>query len=125
MKSIAKAVLLLEPVLLAAVVIFYWFSVLTQINSPLLTYAIVLLIPPAIARIVVYRRLWIFTPVNICLYLFLALCTIDTYFALSHPFTPPYTWGWYILGRLFMGVILALSITSIAYERGQIDGPLI
>ncbi len=125
MKSLAKAILLVEPVLLALVVIVYWFSELTQINSPLLTYAVVLLIPPIFARFVVYRRLWVFTPVNICLYLFLALCTIDTYFALAHPFTPPYSWGWYILGRLFIGVILALSITSIAYERGQIDGPLI
>ncbi|HVU13734.1 MAG TPA: O-antigen ligase family protein [Phototrophicaceae bacterium] len=125
MKLLAKAILLVEPVLLAVVVIVYWFAELTQINSSLLIIPLVLLIPPAFARLVVYKRLWVFTPVNICFYLFLALCTIDTYFALSHPFTPPYSWGWYILGRLFMGVILALSITSIAYERGQIDGPLI
>jgi len=77
------------------------------------------------ARLILYRRLWVSSPLNLLLYLFLLLCTLNSGLAISNPNVLPYSWGWWMLGRPLMGVGLALSITSIAYERNSINAPLL
>ncbi|MBI1257216.1 MAG: hypothetical protein GC204_07070 [Chloroflexi bacterium] len=119
MKQFARAILWVEPLLLAIVVASFWFPDANRVNI------LVLLIPPALARLILYRRLWVNTPLNLFFYIFLILCIVNTYVATSHPGAIPYTWGWYELGRPIMGVALALSIISIAHERQRIDGALI
>ena len=125
MKSLAKFILAVEPILLAIAVIAYWFAELTQMNTPILLIPLVALIPPGLARLILYRRLWINTPLNLLLYLFLLLCAANTYFALSHPDQAPYSWGWFELGRPIVGVVVALSIASIVYERNDLNGSVL
>jgi O-antigen ligase len=116
MKRFAKLILALEPILLAVVVGAFWFEYPTRVNF------LPLLLLPMLARLILYRRLWVNTPLNALLYLFLLLCIANTYIALSDPANPPYSWGWYQIGRPVMGVALALSLMSIAYERGSANG---
>jgi O-antigen ligase len=119
MKIFARAILMIEPLLLAIVVASFWFPDSYRINI------LVLLIPPALARLILYRRLWVNTPLNLFFYAFLLLCIANTYLATSHPGQVPYSWGWYELGRPIMGISLALSMISIVYERQRIDGAVI
>src|SRR4051812_17924951 len=80
MKRLAKLILLLEPVLLALVVIPFWFEYPTRVNflpmpptqGQLLIFLPLLL--PVLARLILYRRLWIANPLNVFFFLFLALC---------------------------------------------------
>ncbi len=115
MKRAAQAVLLIEPLLLAITVIVFWFPDTTG-----RLWSLSLFIPPMIARIILYRRLWVTTPLNLLLYVFLAVGAINTSIALTNPAVAPYSWGWWIMGRPLMGVGLALSLASIAYERGSV-----
>ncbi len=119
MKLFARAILNVEPLLLAIVVASFWFPDSYRVN------ALLFLIPPALARLILYRRLWVNTPLNLFFYAFLLLCILNTAIAQSHPGFVPYSWGWYELGRPIMGVTLALSIISIVYERQRIDGALL
>ncbi len=115
MKKLAQAVLLIEPLLLAITVGVFWFP---DTNSRL--WSLILFIPPMIARLILYRRLWVYTPLNWLLYLFLAVGAINTSIALTNPAVAPYSWGWWSMGRPLMGVGLALSLASIASERGSV-----
>ncbi len=115
MKKLAQAVLLIEPLLLAITVAVFWFPDTTQ-----RLWALSLFVPPMIARVILYRRLWANTPLNLLLYVFLAVGAINTSIALTNPAVAPYSWGWWIMGRPLMGVGLALSLASIAYERGSV-----
>lgn len=119
MKQFARAILIVEPLLLAIMVASFWFPDSYRVNI------LVLLIPPALARLILYRRLWVNTPLNIFFYGFLLLCAANTYLATTHAGQVPYSWGWYELGRPIMGVALALSILSIVYERRHIDGAVL
>ena len=115
MKKLAQAVLLIEPLLLAVTVIVFWFP---DTSSRL--WSLTLFIPPMIARVILYRRLWVSTPLNLLFYLFLAVAAINTSIALTNPGVAPYSWGWWSMGRPLMGVGVALSLASIAYERGSV-----
>ncbi len=119
MKAAAKAILFVEPLILAIVVFAFWFDNPARVNY------LPLLILPMLARLILYRRLWVNVAFSLPLYLFLLLCLINTGIALADPAVPPYSFGWYVVGRPLMGVALALSITSIAYERGRVDGIVI
>ncbi|MEO8395711.1 MAG: O-antigen ligase family protein [Chloroflexota bacterium] len=119
MKLFARAILRVEPLLLAIVVASFWFPDSYRVN------VLLLLIPPALARLILYRRLWVNTPLNLFFYAFLLLCIANTAIAQAHPGLVPYSWGWYELGRPIMGIALALSMISIAYERKRIDGMLL
>ncbi len=118
MKPFAKAILFIEPLLLAIIVSAFWFDNPARVNF------LPLLIAPLVARLILYRRLFVSTPLSGFLLLFLILCAVNTYVALADPLLPPYSWGWYQLGRPIMGVLLAFSMTSIAYERKNLDGTL-
>lgn len=107
---------MLEPLLLAVVVGAFWFEYPTRVNF------LPLLLLPMLARLILYRRLWVGTPISGLLYLFLLLCIANTYVALADPSQPPYSWGWYQIGRPIMGVALALSLMSMTYERGSASG---
>lgn len=122
MKLFARAILIVEPLLLAIVVASFWFPESSWFPEPYRVTILLLLIPPAVARLILYHRLWVYTPLNIIFGLFLILCAINTYIAMTHPGAPPYSWGWYELGRPIMGVALVLSMMSMAYERRRIDG---
>lgn len=115
MRSLAQNILRAEPVFLAIVVAAFWFPDAVRVNS------LMLLIIPLIARIALYRRLSINTPLNIFLFGFLGLTVLNTYVALADPTAPPYSWGWYVIGRPIMGVALALCLLNRAYERARID----
>ncbi len=115
MKKLAQAVLLIEPLLLAITVSVFWVS-----DASTRLWSLTLFVPPMIARIILYRRLWVSTPLNLLLYVFLAVGAINTSIALTNPEVAPYSWGWWIMGRPLMGVGLALSLASIAVERGSI-----
>ena len=115
MKALAQAILWIEPLLLAIVVAAFWFPDAVRVNS------LMLLIIPLIARLILYRRISINTPLNIFLYGFLAWCVVSTYVALADPIAPPYSWGWYMIGRPIMGVALALCLINRAYERQKIN----
>jgi putative inorganic carbon (HCO3(-)) transporter len=118
MKPFAKLILLVEPLLLVIVVSAFWF------DNPLRVYFLPILIAPLIARVILYRRLYVNTPLTGFFGLFILICVINTYVALADPLAPPHSWGWYQIGRPIMGATLALSIASIVYERGRIDGAL-
>ncbi len=122
MRLLAKVILALEPLLLAVLIAVFWFAELSRGATPLLIVPLVIVIATSIARLIQYRRIWVNTPINMLLYLFLLLCIVNTYVAMSNPQVPPYSWGWFILGRPLMGVALALSLASLVYERGRIDG---
>lgn len=115
MKKVAQGILLIEPLLLAIIVAVFWFPDTTS-----RLWSLILFIPPLIARVILYRRLWVSTPLNLIFYGFLALGAINTSIALTDPAVAPYSWGWWIMGRPLMGVGLALSLASIAYERGSL-----
>ena len=119
MKSIAKAVLAVEPLLLVIIAAASWFPESYQVNT------LLLLIPPACARLVLYRRLWVSSPLNLYLFAFLILSAANTAVALASSAAPPYSWGWYQVGKLAMGMALALGIVTIIYERGRIGGLLL
>ncbi|MEP7290253.1 MAG: O-antigen ligase family protein [Chloroflexota bacterium] len=114
MKILAKAILWIEPLLLAVMVAAFWFSDPSRVNF------LLLLIPPALARLILYRRLWLYNPLNVLLYVFIAFCVLNTFLALAEP-TAPYSWGWYMIGRPLMGVALVLYLISRVNERGSID----
>src|SRR5664279_765934 len=119
MKLIARTILWIEPLLIATTVASFWFY--EPFRASNLWFFIPPIVVPMAARLVLYRRLWVNSPLNILLYLFLFLCAINTYIALHNPLTPPYSNGWFEIGRPIIGVMLALSIMSIAYERGRLD----
>lgn len=115
MKFAAGICLWIEPLLLAIMVAAFWFP------EPSRVYFLLLLLPSIFGRFVLYRRLWISTSLNGFLYGFLALCAVNTYIALADPIAPPYSWGWYMIGRPLMGVLLIFSLISRIYEDGRID----
>lgn len=115
MKSIARLCLWLEPFLLLVVISAFWFPEPSRVNF------LLLFIPPMLGRLILYRRLWVSTPLNILLYGFLALCAVNTFIARADPIAPPYSWGWYMIGRPLMGVLLIFSLISRIYEEGRID----
>lgn len=119
MRILASAVLRVEPVLLGIVTTAFWF------DNPARVDFLPLLIPPMLARLFLYRRLWVNVALNIPLYLFLLLCAVNSFVALSDPAMPPYSWGWYMMGRPVMGIALALTIMTMAYEKGRIDSVLL
>ncbi len=114
MKFLAQLILRFEPVVLAVVIAAFWFPDAVRVNS------LILLIPVLFARLLLYRRLSVNTPLNILLFLLLALCIANTWFALANPAAPPYSWGWYVIGRPVMGVALTLCLLNRVYERGKI-----
>lgn len=115
MKSFARLTLWLEPFLLMVIVAAFWFPEPSRVNF------LLLFIPPMLGRFILYRRFWENSPLNIVLLGFLALCAVNTYVALANPIAPPYSWGWYMIGRPLMGVLLTLSIVSRVYEEGGLD----
>ncbi len=119
MTFLARAVLRLEPLLLGVVVSAFWFDDPSRVNY------LPLLIPPMLARLILYRRIWVNVTISLPLYLFVALCAVNTWVALQNPASPPFSWGWYVVGRPMMGVALALSIASMVYERGRIQEVLL
>lgn len=119
MKQFARVILRIEPILLVIVVTAFWF------DNPDRVYFLPLLIMPLAARLILYRRAFVNTPLTGWFALFILICVLNTYIALADPLHPPYSWGWYQIGRPLMGVVLALSLASIVYERGKIDGVLV
>ncbi|MFN8448194.1 MAG: hypothetical protein U0521_06300 [Anaerolineae bacterium] len=119
MTFLARAVLRLEPLLLGVVVSAFWFDDPSRVNY------LPLLIPPMLARLILYRRIWVNVTISLPLYLFVALCAVNTWVALQNPASPPFSWGWYVVGRPMMGVALALSVASMVYERGRIQEVLL
>lgn len=119
MRRVASGILLLEPVLLGVMISAFWF------DNPVRVYSLLLLIPPMLARLILYRRLWVNVALSVPLLLFLLLCAVNTFVALRDPVAPPYSWGWYMIGRPVMGIAFALSLTSLIAERGRIDGALL
>jgi len=115
MRFLAQAILRVEPLLLAIVVAAFWFPDAVRVNS------LMLLLIPLAARLILYRRLSVNTPLNIFLFGFLGLSVLNTYIALADPAAPPYSWGWYTVGRPVMGVALALCLLNRAYERRSLD----
>lgn len=119
MRRAANVILLLEPLFLAIIVAALWFS------DPANGNFLLLVIPPLLARLILYRRLWVTTPLNLFFFLFILVCAVDTYIALMNPAVPPYSWGWYMPAKPAMGIALALSITSRAYERRSVSGSVL
>ena len=119
MKQFARVILMVEPLLLAIVVASFWFP------EPYRANTLLLLIPPALARLILYRRIWVNTPLNLFFYAFILLTIVNTYVSQGHYVTPPYSWGWYEVGKPIMGIALALTMLSIVYERQRIDGVLL
>lgn len=115
MKSFARLTLWLEPFLLMVIVAAFWFPEPSRVNF------LLLFIPPMLGRFILYRRFWENTPLNVLLLGFLALCAVNTYIALANPIAPPYSWGWYMMGRPLMGVLLTLSLVSRVYEENGLD----
>lgn len=115
MTLFARLALWLEPFLLMVIVAAFWFPEPSRVNF------LLLFIPPMLGRFILYRRFWESTPLNLLLLGFLALCAVNTYVALTNPIAPPYSWGWYMIGRPLMGVLLTLSIVSRVYEEGGLD----
>jgi O-antigen ligase len=115
MKFAARLCLWIEPILLTIMVGAFWFPEPSRVNF------LLLLLPSIFGRLILYRRLWVSTPLNVLLYGFLALCAVNTYIALADPIAPPYSWGWYMIGRPLMGALLVFSLISRIYEDGRID----
>ncbi len=110
MKMLLRLVLLVEPILLAVIVWWLWFP-----TDPTRVQILALLIPVALARLLLYHYTYVKTPLNGLMVLLLLLGVINLYVA-------PYTWGWYMLGRMVMGAALVMSLASLVAEHGSLDG---
>ncbi|MCC6801573.1 MAG: O-antigen ligase family protein [Anaerolineae bacterium] len=109
----------MEPLILGVVAGAFWFDNPARVNF------LPLLLIPLIARVILYRRLWVNIALNPLLYLFVIVCIVNTAVAMQDPAAPPYSWGWYVVGRPIMGVVLALSLASLISEHGRIQGALL
>lgn len=119
MRIPATIALRVEPILLGVVGGAFWFDNPARVNF------LPLLLIPLIARVILYRRLWVNVALNPLLYLFVIVCIVNTAVAMQNPATPPYSWGWYVVGRPIMGVVLALSLASMISEHGRIQDALL
>ena len=111
---IARAVLWLEPLILALNVFAFWYPTPARADW----YWLLWLIPVMMAaRLVVYRRLLTRTPLDVWLLAFLVLGVINVYAA-------PYTRGLEMLARPLLGMALFYAMIEAARTSGSIRGPL-
>lgn len=119
MKILASIILHVEPLVLGVIVGAFWF------DSPARVDFLPLLLLPMLARLILYRRIWVNVALNPLLCLFIVVCAANTAVALNDPASPPYSWGWYVIGRPIMGIALALSVATIIYEKGRVQNVLL
>ncbi|MDX2161073.1 MAG: O-antigen ligase family protein [bacterium] len=102
---VLKWVLRLEPFAILGMLIVFWTPDPARVNS------LVLLLPFLLLRLLVYRRIAPASPLNGLLIGLLALGVINVLAA-------PTTWGWWVLGRPVMGVLLAVSLADYVRRDG-------
>lgn len=120
MQSFARRLLILEPLLLAAMGIAYWF--IFDVRQRWL-WLVLLLIPIYLLRWVALRQLDKPTPLTLWSLALLGLATFNTALAGAvAPNAPPYTLGWVMLARTILGVGIVLYFARVAWQTRSIDG---
>lgn len=112
MRPIARLILALQPVVLFILIGMFWFPYSTRVHA-------LLLYPPILlARWIVHRRLWIRTPLDLPLIALFILASVNHLIA-------PYTWGWYMSGRIVMGIIIVQILVDLAPTRRALERVLL
>ncbi len=110
---LARAVLRLEPLILAGIGLALWYPSRTRAEW---LWTLLLLIPLLAARFVLYRRLWTPTPLDPWCAALLLLGGLNLWIA-------PYTRGPVILARLLWGMALYVALVDWTRRR-SLDGPI-
>lgn len=114
LQRIARAVLWLEPLILALNVFAFWYPTPTRAYWYWLLWFIPVMMA---ARFIVYRRLLTRTPLDVWLVAFLVLGVINVYAA-------PLTRGLEMLARPLLGMALFYAMIEAARSAKSIRGPL-
>ena len=113
-QSLARVLLWLEPLLLALIILAFWYP------TPTRTYwlwTLALLLPVYVARYFVYSHFLTRSPFDLLFLLFLVLGVINVYAA-------PYTRGLMMLARPLLGTALVYAMIEKARLTGSMRGPL-
>ncbi len=108
----ARLVLTIEPLLLLVVVVAFWTPNMERLHT---LWLVILIIA---ARWIITKRIAAPSPINVLIVGLLVLCAVNLLFA-------PLNWGgvWnggWIIGRILMGITLALSVGDRAYRLGML-----
>lgn len=80
--------------------------------------ALLLYLPVLAARWIAGRRLWISTPLDLPLIALGVLAAVN-------PLIAPYTWGWEMSARVYMGIAIVHTLVDIAQTRRAVDRLLV
>lgn len=105
MKLINSIIFTVEPFALFVILVAFWGSSLDRLPT------LLIIIPIIISRVIIHRRFIPNTPLTIFLVALLILSVLNILIA-------PFTWSWWIIGRVLMGLALATSIA----ERARVNG---